>query len=152
MATTITAGNAVFLDTNILVYHTFSGSPLYIAANKRINEFQNSGIKLCISRQVLRESAAVLSRKDHAAGSLSRDQLINAIEGFNANCLVLEDNSSVTDHWLQLLSTHNISGRQVYDANIAATMLCYGVKSLLTNNVIDFKRFEPGIKVLSLET
>ena len=42
---------------------------------------------------------------------------------------------------MDLLATYPTGGRQVYDANIVATMLCHGLKRLLTFNTADFQRF-----------
>ena len=39
-------------------------------------------------------------------------------------------------------------GKQIYDTNIAATMLTHGVSRLLTLNPDDFKRF-PEVEVIA---
>jgi predicted nucleic acid-binding protein len=40
--------------------------------------------------------------------------------------------------------------KQVHDANITATMLVYGIESLLTHNIADFQRFSHLITVVPL--
>lgn len=40
--------------------------------------------------------------------------------------------------------------KPIHDANIVATMLAFGVRRLLTQNVADFRRYEPQIEILPL--
>ena len=46
-----TAGNAVFVDTNILVYATFPGAPFHAVARARLNELDANGAVLWTSRR-----------------------------------------------------------------------------------------------------
>ena len=62
-------------------------------------------------------------------------------------CDLLEDGSEVTDVLLKLCRTA-FAGRQVHDANIAATMLAHGENEILTFNVVDFVRFAPAITTI----
>ena len=43
-----------------------------------------------------------------------------------------------------------MGGKQIHDANIAATMLAHDIPRILTNNVADFRRFEPAIGIIAL--
>jgi len=47
----------------------------------------------------------------------------------------------VTAQLVKLMGDFQIGGKQVHGANIVATMLAYGIPSLLTHNVKDFQRF-----------
>ncbi|HET8630202.1 MAG TPA: hypothetical protein VFL91_22495 [Thermomicrobiales bacterium] len=49
---------------------------------------------------------------------------------------------------LALLREHPTGGKQVHDANIVATMLAYGIGTLLTFNHDDMARFEGKIKLV----
>ncbi|BBO19276.1 type II toxin-antitoxin system VapC family toxin [Candidatus Brocadia pituitae] len=51
----------------------------------------------------------------------------------------------------ELVQQYHVSGKQVHDANLVATMLVHGIHSLLTCNVDDFKRYKGLIKILLLE-
>jgi predicted nucleic acid-binding protein len=53
----------------------------------------------------------------------------------------------VFDRLLALLGAHYGAGRQVYDANIVATMLKHGIYRLLTFNAADFRRFKGIIEL-----
>ncbi len=43
--------------------------------------------------------------------------------------------------WRQLVVTYNVSGVQVHDAHLVATMLANGVSHILTFNTADFMRY-----------
>jgi virulence-associated protein VagC len=45
-----TAGNAVFVDTNILVYASFPGAPFHAAARARLNELDATGAGRALDR------------------------------------------------------------------------------------------------------
>ena len=53
-----TPGRAVFLDTNILVYASFTGTPFYDAARARLSDLERAGTVFWTSRQTLREFLA----------------------------------------------------------------------------------------------
>jgi len=54
------------------------------------------------------------------------------------------------DRLLDLLAAGRSAGRQVHDANIAATMLEFGIRRLLTFNASDFQGFAGLIELLPL--
>ena len=45
-----------------------------------------------------------------------------------------------------------VAGKQIHDANIAATMLAHGERRLLTLNARDFWRYGERIELVKLET
>lgn|GEM_PF-5924457 len=55
-------GEPVFVDTNVLVHANNADSPFQNEARQRLQDLCAAGHPLWISRQVLREYAAVLSR------------------------------------------------------------------------------------------
>lgn len=61
--------------------------------------------------------------------------------------LLIPDTQDVHTQWKKLVVEHFVSGFQVYDARLVAAMNVHGVKSILTFNSSDFKRYR-GIQVL----
>lgn len=59
---TIGVGKKIFLDTNVLVFSTATRAPFHYAARQAIQELHDAGAELWVSRQVLREYLATLSR------------------------------------------------------------------------------------------
>lgn len=149
MATT--DDNAVFLDTNILVYANVQEAPLHNVALEAIECRYNAGLNLWISRQVLREFLATLSRPQSFSSPKPISTIIDRIHFFQTYFLVADDTIHVTERLLTLLEDIPVGGRQVHDANIVATMHAYGIPHLLTHNTKDFERFSNMIKIIPLE-
>jgi predicted nucleic acid-binding protein len=51
------------------------------------------------------------------------------------------DSLSVHNEWRRLLVTYAVSGVQVHDARLVATMHVHGIKHILTFNGKDFARY-----------
>jgi predicted nucleic acid-binding protein len=142
--------NPVFLDTNILVYASIPESPFHSIAANRIQILEEVGHELWISRQVLREYLATLTRPQVFTEPIPIATLNAEIRFFVNHFQIAEDNSQVTERLLTLMEQVAVGGRQVHDANIVATMQAYGINQLLTHNTVDFERFAEFITVLPL--
>ena len=108
-------------------------------------------MELWISRQVLREYLATLSCPQTFTPPIPAATLVTQVRSFVSRFHVAEDNSQVTQQLLVLMEQVALGGKQVHDANLVATMLTYGIPSLLTNNTDDFARFSGLITVMPLE-
>jgi predicted nucleic acid-binding protein len=148
MATT--AADRLFVDTNILVRSTIPEAPLHQEARAVIAEFGGTGAELWISRQIIREYLAVLSRPQAFSPPLASVNLRRHVERFLRAFHVVDEDERVTEHLLQVLDRVPTGGKQVHDANIMATMLANGIPKLITHNVADFSRFATVIEVVPL--
>lgn len=146
-----TIDNAVFIDTNILVYANLALSPFHIQATERLRSLAEQGIDLYISRQTLREYLAAMTRRSDLTGTIPIESLVADVRYFASYFRLVEDNSLVTARLLTIMAEIPIGGKQVHDANIVATMLVYGIPQLLTHNTSDFARFSELITVLPLQ-
>jgi predicted nucleic acid-binding protein len=145
-------GKRVFLDTNVLVFSNATQAPLHQTARQAIQQLVVAGNALWVSRQVLREYLATLSRSQQFSKPQPPEVLAADIHYFQSHFLVAEDNLSVTERLLELIRQFPTGGKQVHDANIVATMLTYRIPALLTHNPGDFARFSSLITVLPLAT
>jgi len=144
------AADPVFVDTNVLVYVDQAASAFHASARAAISRLERDGAALWISRQVLREYMAAVTRPNPAGvPPMTRREAATAAEGFLTAYLIAEDGPVATAHLLNLIRSVPIGGKQVHDANIVATMLAHGITRLLTFNSADFRRFEPMIAVLA---
>lgn len=89
-------GERVFLDTNILIYANIAEAPLHDAALDRIRTSEQTGSSLWISRQVLREYLAVLTRPGTFARLIPRQTLVTQVHLFIDRFRVAEDTVLVT--------------------------------------------------------
>jgi len=146
----MTSGSPVFLDTNILVYANLALSPWHAQAVQRLTALDAEGTPLWVSRQVLREYLAAMTRPGELTGTIPMPALLNDVRYFAQRFRVADEGAPVTAQLLALLTEIPVAGRQVHDANIVATMLVYGVRRVLTHNTEDFVRFAAFIEVLPL--
>jgi len=148
----VTTGvKSLFIDTNVLIRSTVATAPRHIEAKGAVEQFWNAGVALWISRQVLREYAAVLSRPQTYTTPLSGKVIVSQWQAFLSQFQIANENADVTAHLSTLLETFSMGGKQVHDANIVATMQVYGIQHLMTYNSIDFVRFSSHIQVIDPE-
>ena len=138
----------MFVDTNVLVNARFLEAPDHQIARASLENALEQGDPVRISRQVLREYLAVVTRPQTWPVPITRLEALGDVERLAANFEVLEDGSTVTDWLLSLCRQVPIGGKQVHDANIVATMLAYGESRLLTFNEADFHRFQDRIRLV----
>ncbi len=115
-----------------------------------MGELEADGAKFWTSRQVLREFIAVATRPGAVTPSPTGQALAEAVGQFERQFEIADEDGSVTAILLGLVTSRKIQGKQVHDANIAATMQRYEIPWLLTHNTVDFMRYAPEINVLPL--
>jgi toxin-antitoxin system PIN domain toxin len=138
------------LDTNVLVYAYYEDAPQYPAAFPLLEQAQEANARLCVSPQVLAEFYAVITNPRRVSAPFVSDEALAEIEKVRAlpGLTLLPVPLDVVDRWVALLRQHPITGRQVFDAQLVATMLGNGITRLYTFNRVDFERF-PGLEVLT---
>lgn len=144
-------GDRVFLDTNIVLRYLNQELAEHEQVRKRVEQFSDDGDELWISRQIIREYLAQLTRPGFLAQLPAIDQVTTQIEGMKRLFQIADDTETVTRQLLNLVRRYPTGGKQVHDANIVATMLAYGIDTLLTLNVDDLKRFGDRIKIVSID-
>lgn len=97
----------------------------------------------------MREYLAVVTRPQTWASPLPMTDALGDLGRLTRQYHVLEDGPVVMQKLVQLCHAVPMGGRQVHDANIAATMLAHGETQLLTFNGTDFARFAPAITVIN---
>ena len=123
MTTAAAAPEPVFVDTNVLIYAAIPAFPWHADAVARLTELEAAGAPLWISRQSLREYLSALSRPRRAPRRFRWPRCSTDIPALLARFHVVEDGPAVTSALLTLLAAVTCLGKQVYDANIAATMM-----------------------------
>ncbi len=147
-----TDDSPVFLDTNVLVYSVIPESPRCFEARRLIERLDELGCELWISRQVLREFFAVVSRPGVLATKATQTEILGVLRGFERRYCIAEEQSLVTEQLYLLLDQVPVGGRQIHDANLVATMLSYDVRRLATYNAADFRRFGSLIEIIPSST
>lgn len=141
---------AYLLDTSVLARLVLPADPVHALADEAMTILLQRGETLYVTPQVLIELRSVATRPagppangmgmTSAAADAEADR-IQAQFGF------LPDTTAVFPEWKQLASEHQVMGRNVHDARLAAVMRVYGISHILTLNGQHFRRF-PGIIVV----
>ena len=140
----------MFVDTNVLVKARILEAPDHEMARDSLKRAFDQPEPLHISRQVLREYLAVVTRPQTWPVAIGREDALNDVERLSATFEVLEDGPVVTDWLVSLCRQVPVEGRQIHDANIVATMLAHGERRLLTFNQADFRRYGNRIQLVDV--
>ena len=146
----LNAGARVFLDTNILVYASDPSSPFHADAVAATTWLVQNGIDSWISRQILREYIASMTRPKPAGPAVPLANVITNTRRLEHALAIVEDGPAVTAELLALLTAIPCQGKQVHDANIVATMMTHALSFILTHNTADFARFSHHIRIIPL--
>ena len=138
----------MFIDTNILVNARILEAPQHGVARTTLERAFSGPESLRISRQIIREYLAVVTRPQSWPVPITREEALEDAIRLLEIYEILEDGPVVTDLLLDLCRSVQVGGKQIHDANIVATMLAYGERRLLTFNAADFRRYEDRIELV----
>jgi predicted nucleic acid-binding protein len=139
---------SLLLDTNILTRSAQPAHPMHADAVEAISALGSAGDELCVVPQNLIEFWAVATRPLSANGlEMTTAKAQVELARIKSFFRYLPDTPLVYDEWERLVTNHSVSGKNSYDARIAAAMITHGVTHLLTFNAPDFKRY-PEITVV----
>ena len=130
------------VDTNVLVFSTVVSNPLYEEARDWLAGLDNRDVKLCITPQIVREYLVTLIRGNGFRRKFTPEEALNELQDILPEVLMLDENERTVHFLCDLVKRYNVKGRNIHDANIAATMLAHGVTRLATYNDRDFRRFQ----------
>jgi predicted nucleic acid-binding protein len=108
----------VFVDTNVLIYSTRSSSSFHARAVAALARAAGSEPRIAISRQIMREYLAVVTRPSGGSEPLTMADALDDVERFAATFDLLEDGPEAGAHLADLCRSVAVAGRQVHDANI----------------------------------
>ena len=137
----------MFIDTNVLIYARFPGTPYYDTARVSLERILRDDEPIRISRQILREYLSSITRPQIWSDPLTSEEALEEIDWLITQFEILEDGPAVTEWLIALLREVSVGGRQIHDANIVATMLAHGERRLLTFNTSDFRRYQHLIEL-----
>jgi predicted nucleic acid-binding protein len=128
----------VLIDTNILIYATLENDPrsersrellLAKGEQERYTSVQN------LAEMYPNLTGPKMERPDDPAVARAKIQSIASLPSIQ----VLPLTGDVQSVALELCEKYGITRRRYYDAQIAATMVVHGIRTLLTENDGDFK-------------
>ena len=126
------------------------GAPQFDVARAAVTRAFAGTEPLRISRQIVREYLAAVTRPRNWSSPLDMAEALQDVERMCARLEILEDGPQVMGLLEELCREVHLAGKQVHDANIAATMLAHGERRLLTLNARDFKRFGNRLELVPI--
>lgn len=131
-------------DTNVLLGFSYRADPRYRIVRSAVRELLTNGHQLRATSQNFAEFWNVSTRPADRNGfgqkPFETDKILQRIERFFP---LLSDSPTVYRVWRRLVVDYDVSGVQVHDARLVATMLVHDVKYILTFNIQDFIRYRP---------
>ena len=144
VATTQTVIPLSMVDTNVFVYFLYDASPQYPAAQALLNQARQPDARLCITPQVMTELYSTITNPRRVSPAFEPEAALQEVEKFLALpwLFLLSIPASVVVRWIALARQYSISRSDIFDAQLAATMLGHGVQRIYTFNRQDFERFD----------
>ena len=139
----------MFIDTNVFVYARNRRANQHYVASSLLERAVRNAEPARISRQILREFLATVTRPQTWGAAMSTEDAARDVTRIARQFEVLEDGPQVTTNLLILCNEVIVGGNKIHDANIVATMLAYGERNLMTFNVADFRRYDHLIEIVS---
>jgi predicted nucleic acid-binding protein len=131
------------LDANILAYAVNADAPQHAASRALLEAARNPSIALYVTSQILCEFYSLITnprRVAVASSPTSALRMISAILAF-PGLHVLPTPARAVVGWMELLQRHPVTGGDVFDLQIVATMQANGVQRIYTFNTGDFEVF-----------
>src|SRR6266850_6332743 len=116
------------VDTNVLLRSVQKTHPMQLHSTRSIELLIRHGEVLSVIPQNLIEFWAVATRPTLNNGlGMAIHETVQHIAAFKITFELLPDADSIFKEWEQLVVQHQVLGKQVYDARIAAAMLVHNL-------------------------
>lgn len=133
---------SVLVDTNVLLRLAQPASPHHASAQAALIQLAGQQAELCLVPQIIYEYWSVATRPVAVNElGMSSPDVERSIEMLLADFSLRRDERGIFAHWMNLVSTHDVRGKNSHDARLVASMIRHGIADLLTFNDADFLRF-----------
>lgn len=130
------------VDTNVLLRFTDRGDPQHALVRNAIRKLTRAGHNLTSSSQNRIEMWNVATRPlIHNGLGLSLPLANRSLRLVERVFPMLADSPAIYAEWRRLVVAFGVSGAQVHDTRLVATMIAHGISHILTLNTADFVRF-----------
>lgn len=130
------------VDTNVILRATRRSDPQHQIVSSALEKLLGQGVSLHYTHQNIAELWNALTRPiDRNGLGLTVAETEREVRVIETGMTLLPDSEAVYKEWRRLVVELTISGVQVHDARLAASMYVHGVTHILTFNTADFVRF-----------
>lgn len=137
---------AFVVDSNVLILAVNAGHQWSQEAREALEAYLRRDPHGMVTLQIKAEFWNVATRpKENNGLGLPPSEAAVRLLNLDPVLTVLHDTAAVHEAWMKLLLKHQVRGRQVHDARIAASLIAHGVTRILTYNPADFARYAPAV-------
>jgi uncharacterized protein len=138
------------LDTNVLVYALFADAEHHRPARRLLDQAERDDADFCLTPQILTEFYAVVTNPRRVTQAKSPGEALDVIDAILSlpSITLLSVPIDIVTQWTRLLRQHPVTGADVFDVLLAATLRSHGITRIYTFNRADFERFD-GLDVLT---
>ena len=129
------------VDANVLVYAMDADAPQHAASRALLQAARDPSTTLYVTSQVLCEFYSIVTNARCVPKPRSPADAIDAISDLLAFLHVLPIPARTVGGWLDLLRRRPVTGGDVFDLQLVATMLANDVPRIYTFNAQDFEPF-----------
>ena len=130
------------VDANILVYALDADAPQHVACRTLLEAAQGEApVTLYVTSQILCEFYAIVTNARRVLKPRSSADALAAISNMLGFLRVLPVPVTTIDEVMALLRRRPVTGGEVFDLQIVATMKLNGITRIYTFNTDDFKPF-----------
>ncbi len=129
------------VDANVLVYAMDADAPQHAASRALLEAARDSSTTLYVTSQILCEFYSVVTNARRVSNPRSPGDALRAISGLLTFLHVLPIPARTVEGWLDLLRRHPVTGGDIFDLQIIATMQANGIQRIYTFNSDDFAAF-----------
>jgi predicted nucleic acid-binding protein len=129
------------VDANVLVYAMDADASQHAASRTLLEDALDGSTTLYVSLQVLCEFYSIVTNARRVLKPRSSADALSAISGLLSFLHVLPVPAHTAEGLLELLRRRPVTGGEIFDLQIAATMKANGISRIYTFNTEDFEAF-----------
>ena len=141
----MTTAERSFTDTNILIYAVTPSAPQYQVSRALLE----SDATLCASAQVFAEFYAVITNPRRVTIPFTPAEARTFIAEVLPRFEILPMPGALIPRWTSMAEQHGVTGHDVFDIQLVATMLESNVRRLYTFNRQDFEHFSGLLNIIT---
>jgi predicted nucleic acid-binding protein len=129
------------VDTNVLVYGLDADAQQHTAARALLEAGRNGSATLYVTLQILCEFYSIVTNARRVAKPRDSAEALSALSDLLAFLHVLPVPAHTVEGLMKMLGRHPVTGADVFDLQIVATMQANSIQRIYTFNTDDFKAF-----------
>ncbi len=129
------------VDANVLVNAMDADAPQHAPSRALLDAARDSSTSLYVTSQILCEFYSIVTNPRRVPKPRSSDDALSAIAAFLVFLHVLPIPARTVEGWMDPLRRHPVTGGDVFDLQIVATMQANAIQRIYTFNTGDFKPF-----------